>query len=285
MKISNQISKSKQKEEAFRKTLEAVPEEKRKRIAEKIRSLRKEHGYSQEHIAEYLGVALKTYQWWESGKIDKKYGFYYPSIDYVHLFALSDLYKVSVDFLLGRSEYTAVENELIGRETGLSDASIITLQKKHTQEKEVKLMLNFLLGKQPERGCNLLFLMYHYLFGNYNKIRGLNGWGIDFMDDIDFNGVSIEITEINSVFKSMVESQIQKIKAFVDSSEELHDYGKFIPSEDECKNTIINCNNEIERAKREMRKGINKEFWEKHIEAQRAVITRYENVLNIKYGQ
>lgn len=128
MKISNQIPKSKQKEEAFRKTLEVVPEEKRKRIAERIRSLRKKHGYSQERIAEYLGVALKTYQWWESGKLDKKYGFYYPSIDYVHLFALSDLYKVSVDFLLGRSEYTAVENELIGRETGLSDTSINILK-------------------------------------------------------------------------------------------------------------------------------------------------------------
>lgn len=61
---------------------------------ENIRNLRTDHGYTQKQVAEYLNVKQNTYSQYEIGVLN------YP-IDI--LCKLADLYGVSVDYLLGRT--------------------------------------------------------------------------------------------------------------------------------------------------------------------------------------
>ena len=59
-----------------------------------IRDLRNDHGYTQKEVAKYLNVKQNTYSQYEVGVLN------YP-VDV--LCKLADLYKVSVDYLLGRT--------------------------------------------------------------------------------------------------------------------------------------------------------------------------------------
>ena len=61
---------------------------------ENIRSLRIDNGYTQRQIAEVLGISQNTYSQYEVGVLN------YP-VD--ALLKLADLYGVSVDYLLGRT--------------------------------------------------------------------------------------------------------------------------------------------------------------------------------------
>ncbi|MPN17364.1 hypothetical protein SDC9_164717 [bioreactor metagenome] len=62
---------------------------------QKLRDLREDHDLSQKDIAELLSVSQATYSRYESGILD------IPSIS---LIKLADFYKVSVDYLLGRTD-------------------------------------------------------------------------------------------------------------------------------------------------------------------------------------
>ena len=59
-----------------------------------IRDLRNDHGYTQKEVAEYLNVKQNTYSQYEVSVLN------YP-VDV--LCKLADLYRVSVDYLLGRT--------------------------------------------------------------------------------------------------------------------------------------------------------------------------------------
>jgi len=61
---------------------------------ETIRNLRIDHGYTQAQVAEYLGIKQNTYSQYEIGVLN------YP-IDAI--IKLAELYHVSVDYLLGRT--------------------------------------------------------------------------------------------------------------------------------------------------------------------------------------
>ena len=61
---------------------------------ENIRSLRIDNGYTQKQIAAYLGISQNTYSQYEIGVLN------YP-VDV--LIKLAELYGVSVDYLLGRT--------------------------------------------------------------------------------------------------------------------------------------------------------------------------------------
>ena len=61
---------------------------------ENIRKLRTDNGYTQKQIAEYLGISQNTYSQYEIGVLN------YP-VDAV--VKLADLYHVSTDYLLGRT--------------------------------------------------------------------------------------------------------------------------------------------------------------------------------------
>ena len=64
-------------------------------IGEKIKKCRKEAGLSQEQLADRLGVTRQSVSKWESGSA-------VPEL--VKLIALSDMFGVSVDYLLGRTD-------------------------------------------------------------------------------------------------------------------------------------------------------------------------------------
>jgi transcriptional regulator with XRE-family HTH domain len=65
------------------------------KIAERLRSLRKEKNMRQADVAKLLGIGVRTYQYYESDE-------HRP--DYEMLIALADFFGVSTDYLLGRSE-------------------------------------------------------------------------------------------------------------------------------------------------------------------------------------
>lgn len=61
---------------------------------ENIRNLRIDNGYTQKQIGEYLGISQNTYSQYEIGVLN------YP-VDVI--IKLADLYHVSTDYLLGRT--------------------------------------------------------------------------------------------------------------------------------------------------------------------------------------
>ena len=62
---------------------------------ERIRSLRIDRGYTQKQVAEYLNIKQNTYSQYETGVL-------YYSLEMVA--KLADLYGVSVDYLLNRTD-------------------------------------------------------------------------------------------------------------------------------------------------------------------------------------
>jgi len=61
---------------------------------EHIRSIREELGLNQDQVAKFLNIAQNTYSQYETGKIEWTAS---------TLIALADFYKVSVDYLLDRT--------------------------------------------------------------------------------------------------------------------------------------------------------------------------------------
>ena len=62
---------------------------------ERLRLERKAHKFTQQYVADKLGVTVRAYQQYEQGK-------YEPNID--RLIILADLFAVSVDFLICHGE-------------------------------------------------------------------------------------------------------------------------------------------------------------------------------------
>lgn len=65
-------------------------------FSEKLRSLRKDRGNTQQEIAQILGIDRTTYNKYETGKSEP---------DYDILGKLADFFGVSTDYLIGRSEF------------------------------------------------------------------------------------------------------------------------------------------------------------------------------------
>ena len=63
-------------------------------IAERLKLLRKEHGYTQKEAAEGAGIIEQLYQKYEYGNK--------PAYD--NLLALADFFNCSVDYLMGRTD-------------------------------------------------------------------------------------------------------------------------------------------------------------------------------------
>lgn len=86
-------------------------------LTEKLLKTRK---LTQAHIADLLGCSEKTYRGYEDETVS-------PSVEQLTL--LADFYNVSVDYILGRSSCTSVENQYISDMLGLSDESIENIKK------------------------------------------------------------------------------------------------------------------------------------------------------------
>ena len=65
---------------------------------ERLKLLRKKHGYTQVSLAETLGVSKGTVAMWETGK---------RTPDFETLIKLSDLFDVRTDYILGKSNYAS----------------------------------------------------------------------------------------------------------------------------------------------------------------------------------
>lgn len=64
-------------------------------FAERVKKLRNEHGKTQAEVAEYLGIGLRAYQFYESAT-------HYPNVP--GLMKLADYFQVTTDYLLGRTD-------------------------------------------------------------------------------------------------------------------------------------------------------------------------------------
>lgn len=64
-------------------------------FAQRVKKLRQEHKKTQKEMAEFLGVGLRAYQYYEGAK-------HYPEVP--GLMKLADLFGVTTDYLLGRTE-------------------------------------------------------------------------------------------------------------------------------------------------------------------------------------
>lgn len=87
----------------------------------RIKSLRKnlENKPSQEQLAEMLDISVKTYAGYENG---------HTAIPTNILIKLARIFDVSIDHMLGNSDYTNIDNEYMSVALGLSDKSINTLK-------------------------------------------------------------------------------------------------------------------------------------------------------------
>lgn len=102
----------------------------------RLAALRKEKGLTQKVVAERLGINEKSYTVWEVGRRKKSHKEGEKTrqekeavdISNAHLCALADLYSVSVDYILGRTNYKTINGADVARITGLSDPAIRVLQ-------------------------------------------------------------------------------------------------------------------------------------------------------------
>ena len=104
-------------------------------IGKCLKDIREEHHLTQPQLVNRLNEMLRQSQSSDEVsplfiKIDryKQYeqGRCIPNTEV--LIALSDYYGVSIDYLLGRSKYSQVSNELVGIEFGLSDDALIGIR-------------------------------------------------------------------------------------------------------------------------------------------------------------
>lgn len=79
------------------------------RIHERLANLRKMHGYTQQRVAEALGISRGAYANYEIGTREP---------DAKTLSALAELYGVSVDYLVGRTDNPALPSETVTAEKG-----------------------------------------------------------------------------------------------------------------------------------------------------------------------
>lgn len=77
-------------------------------LARRLRTLREEHGYLQKFVADKLGIKSNTLSGYENGT---------RSPDPSMLSNLADLYNVSIDYLLGRTD----NKEALHKQAGISD--------------------------------------------------------------------------------------------------------------------------------------------------------------------
>ncbi len=166
---------------------------------------------TQQELADELHVSRDTIIKWES--IEKE-----ESVPDVHsLLLLADMYGVSVDYLLGLTDYSSTVNEQISEITGLSDAAVEMLRilnntadaDKHLQEKME--LFRAAEGSSTEAINTILSEMfYRYKHASdHEAIRSsiLNGFG-----EYLHTGETKEVITINDIVTPVAELLRQSYK-------------------------------------------------------------------------
>jgi len=199
-----------------------------------LKKVRTEKHATQAQIADFLGVTIKTYRGYEKGQE-------YPKLE--SLIALADKWGVSIDYLLGRSDCTSVENDYISKKTGLSDKAINKLHDlvqrddflndsniKNAQRTDnavrpvhipsILKTINFVL--ESRRATNLLTFMTYYLDsskyttlldGSFKPLVSKDLYPAD--NDLVAGGVMIKIdSDTNKALaKNLLDIQLGKLAA------------------------------------------------------------------------
>jgi len=80
------------------------------KIGTLLRQLRKEKGFTQKQLADYLGLSERAYQHYESDTRE-------PPLS--NAVKLADFFDVSLDYLVGRSQHPAVIDDKILQGAGI----------------------------------------------------------------------------------------------------------------------------------------------------------------------
>lgn len=100
-------------------------------LSDKLRSLRKQHGYSQIELSKLLHVSQSTITSWETGKAD-------PSSTAIK--QLANLFSVSTDYLLGVQESKTTPDLAYLN----SDEDIFTYEGKKIPKRDIELIKHIL---------------------------------------------------------------------------------------------------------------------------------------------
>lgn len=79
--------------DSYLKLKKEKEEENKKKFSGRLKDLRLQHGFSQEELAEQIGIKRNTYSDWENGKCKP---------NYEKLEKIADFFGVSLDWLFGR---------------------------------------------------------------------------------------------------------------------------------------------------------------------------------------
>lgn len=151
-----------------------LPLRTQREIATRLKDLRTSAGYTQDEIAKKVKTTTKTYREWEIGKYEKDDTFYYPAIGYDNLLLLSEVYHVSIDYLLCCSNCTSVDNHHISKKTGLSEQSINILSENEYGRDVIDAFISSQEYKEYEKYTlhflELKFQNFQYYINEYMKI-------------------------------------------------------------------------------------------------------------------
>lgn len=164
---------------------------------ERLEFLRKQEKLTQAELAKKIGCSVSTYQSW----VNPKYKGYKNDHEYVtpsadKIMKICDIFNVSMDYLFGRSDYTAVDNAFIGEYTGLSDYSIKAIRKLDSTEKYI---LNAMFDTYPQMPFILRSLKENIaLVGHHADIQ----ISIDGDSTNHFKEISEKVTSRIGMYKS-----------------------------------------------------------------------------------
>lgn len=137
------------------------------RIQSNLFRLRKESKFTQEEIAKKIGCTAKTYANYERNPDDERYQ--KPYID--HLISLADMFNVSTDYILGRSNCRSVENDYINKKLGISDEAINGLQELTSKDEDMVLKNAYMMnttGKSYRMFSKLNLDVINVLLSNHD---------------------------------------------------------------------------------------------------------------------
>ena len=121
-------------------------------FAERIKNERNKLGLRQSDIAEHLGISVQSYSIYENGREPK----------YDLLIKLADRFNVSIDYLLGRTDWRSLENAGSGQDLGLNEVSIEILRKlvRSKDDRDIIRYINYLLTDDALAQLNNSFWYY-----------------------------------------------------------------------------------------------------------------------------
>lgn len=109
-------------------------------LGQRIRALREESGYTQKEISKFLNISIAALSRYETGKFEPKS----TSI----IVDLANFYKVSTDYLLGKSDIRNPEINFSKLDIGLSNQTYEALSA--AQKRQIKQLITVIVEEGKE---------------------------------------------------------------------------------------------------------------------------------------